>query len=276
MKQLFLFVLLMAMTLNASAQEVVKLWDGNPPTDNEASLSEATQRWNYLPEMTIYLPEAETNRGAAVVICPGGGYEHLAIDHEGHQMALWLQAQGYAGIVLKYRMPNRHKTVPLEDAQQALRYVRSKAEAWNITKVGIAGFSAGGHLASTASTHFKDAATRPDFSILYYPVISMGEYTHHGSRRNLLGDQPTDGELESYSNEKRVTADTPPTLLFVSDDDGGVPVENSVFYFAALKAHKVPAALYIFPTGDHGWGFRSRFAYHTEMLELLGKWMEKR
>ncbi|MDL2214861.1 alpha/beta hydrolase [Dysgonomonas sp. OttesenSCG-928-M03] len=268
-----------------NAQTVIPVWEGNPPTDNGLTGQEVVSDGRIsdvsVPEMIVYLPDEAVNKKMAVIICPGGGYARLAMDHEGHQFAKWLRTQGITGIILKYRMPNKHKTVPLEDFQQAMRYVRSKAVEWNIvredmqTKIGVAGFSAGGHLASTASTHYASDELRPDFSILFYPVITMGNYTHEGSRNNLLGENPSANDVLFYSNETRVDNQTPPAILLLSDDDKAVPSRNSVMYYNALKEKNVPATMYIFPEGGHGWGMRSEFKYHNEMLMLLKMWLEQ-
>lgn len=214
----------------------------------------------------------------AVVICPGGGYAGLAIQHEGSQFAKWLNGQGITAFVLKYRMPNKHKEVPLDDAQQAIRYVREHANEFGVdtNKIGIAGFSAGGHLAATASTHYttEGVSTRPDFSILFYPVITMETATHGGSRSNLLGDKPQSEDIQFFSNEKHVNTNTPPAILLLSDDDKSVPTTNSVLYYESLKKNSVPATMYIFPKGGHGWGMNIDFEYHSQMLELLGRWLD--
>jgi len=251
-----------------NAQKVVKLWEGNPITSNGLE--------DQNPELTIYLPEKSNNTGMAVIICPGGGYTHLAMDHEGKQFAEWLTKQGIAGFVLKYRMPNGHKEIPLEDAIQAIRYVRKHAVEFGVSKVGIAGSSAGGHLAATASTrHFLyGTSAYIDFSILFYPVITMEDYTHAGSKRNLLGENPSQADIENFSAEKMVNGTTPPTILLLSDDDGAVPPANSIEYYKALKKNKIPAAMYIFPEGGHGWGMRENFKYHSQMLDLLQIWLK--
>lgn len=275
MKNLFvvLFFILSISTMNA--QEVVKLWQGVPPTSNGIVGSEVDQNGRVSnvvdPEMYIYRPQANVDKNMTVIICPGGGYSRLAIDHEGHEFAQWLQKKGITGVVLKYRLPNTHKNVPLEDFHQAIRYIRSTANA--SMKVGVAGFSAGGHLASTASTHYDSQELRPDFSILFYPVITMGEYTHQGSKNNLLGEKPSANDLHYYSNETQVKSTTPPAILLLSDDDKAVPPQNSVMYYEALKQNNVPATMYIFPVGGHGWGMRSSYEYHTQMLHLLEKWL---
>lgn len=269
---------------NMNAQKVVKLWEGTPPTKSELSGDEKVERngdWISnisVPEIYIYTPDKSVNTGLAVVICPGGGYGGVAINHEGHEFAKWLNTKGIAGIVLKYRMPNKHKEVPLEDAQQAMRYVRDHAKELGINpgKIGIAGFSAGGHLASTVSTHYATSgtSTRPDFSILFYPVITMDIATHGGSRKNLLGDKPSRSDLHVYSNEKQVGINTPPAILLLSDDDKVVLPVNSTLYYDALKQNDVPATMYIFPRGGHGWGMKSDFTYHTQMLTLLDMWLD--
>lgn len=268
---LFLGCLLILFTsMNMHAQKTVKLWENTPPTDNGLE--------NQNPELTIYSPEASKNTGMAIVICPGGGYSGLAIDHEGKQVAEWLVKQGITGVVLKYRLPNKHKNVPLEDAQQAIRYVREHAKELNLKedKIGIAGSSAGGHLASTVSTHFatKGTSTRPDFSILFYPVITMEIGTHGGSKLNLLGDKPSAADIYMFSNEKQVNTNTPPTILLLSDDDKVVLPLNSTLYYDALKKNNVPATMYVFPEGGHGWGMRENFKYQTQMRELLAMWLE--
>lgn len=279
-----IYLLLSFMTINMNAQKVVKLWEGNPPTSNEISEPEKYERdggWVTnvtVPEISIYLPDNAINTGMAVVICPGGGYGGLAIEHEGIQVAQWLNKQGIAGIVLKYRMPNKHKEIPLDDAQQAIRYVREHAKELGIktNKIGIVGFSAGGHLAATASTHFasEGTSTRPDFSILFYPVITMEAATHGGSKNNLLGDNPSDTDIYTFSNEKQVNVNTPPAILLLSDDDKAVLPVNSIAYYEALKKNDIPATMYIFPQGGHGWGMRDNFTYHTQMLALLQMWLK--
>lgn len=247
----------------AAEPPVVLLWPDGAPG---AKGSEEADK----PALTIYLPPREKATGAAVVICPGGGYGNLAMDHEGRQVAQWLNSNGVAGFILKYRhrgMGYGHPA-PLHDAQRAIRLVRNRAKEWSILpdRIGIMGFSAGGHLASTAGTHFDkgkaDAADpidrtscRPDFMILVYPVISLTEpFSHGGSRKNLLGTQPAPDLVESLSNEKQVTPQTPPTFLLHTDQDSGVPAENSVAFYLALRRAKVPAEMHIYAKGPHGFG----------------------
>ena len=266
------------------AQQVIKLWEGEPPTSNEIKSDEVVRNDGAsisnvsVPTLTVYLPEKTNRTGMAVVVCPGGGYSGLAFDHEGIMVAKWLNKEGIAAFILKYRMPNKHKDVPLSDAQQAIRYVRTHAAEYDIntSKMGVCGFSAGGHLASTVSTHFVSSgiSTRPDFSILFYPVITMTEATHGGSRNNLLGDNPSPTDIHIFSNEKQVNANTPPAILLLSDDDKAVIPQNSLLYYEALKQNDVPAALYIFPSGGHGWGFRENYTYYKQMTELLSAWLK--
>jgi len=284
-KSIFLGCFIVLFTsISMQAQKTIKLWENNPSTNNEITEPEKFEReggWVTnvsVPEISIYLPEKSINTGMAVVICPGGGYAGLAISHEGVEFAQWLNKRGIAGIVLKYRMPNKHKEIPLDDAWQAMRYVREHAAELGIkeNKIGIAGYSAGGHLASTASNRFAKSgtSTRPDFSILFYPVITMEVATHGGSRSNLLGAQPSASDIHVYSNEKQVNSNTPPTILLLSDDDGTVQPVNSIEYYKALKDNNIPATMYIFPEGGHGWGMRSNFKYHTQMLNLLEMWLD--
>lgn len=281
---LFVLSMFLLISMNMNAQKTVKLWDGNPPTKNNIKESEQynkAQGWitNVSdPELSIYLPDAAINTGMAVLICPGGGYGGLAINHEGIDVAKWLNKHGIAGIVLKYRMPNKNKEIPLDDAQQGMRYLRENAKELGINpnKIGVAGSSAGGHLASTLSTHFTTdgISTRPDFSVLFYPVVTMKKATHGGSKTNLLGDNPTAEEIEFFSNEEQVRENTPPAILLLSDDDQAVVPANSIGYYEALKKYKVPATMYIFPEGGHGWGMKENFKYHTQMLDLLRMWLK--
>ncbi|MCC8089049.1 MAG: alpha/beta hydrolase [Rikenellaceae bacterium] len=282
MKKIYLLlVLLAAVSGAAQTPKELRLWNGDMPNNNGINTSETSAdggRVGNVSEPTIFLyePDKTKNTGAAILICPGGGYSRLSMDNEGHKIAKWFAANGITAVVLKYRMPNGHHEVPITDAKQAMRLIRASAAEWGIDqgKIGVAGFSAGGHLASTLSTHF-DAETRPDFSILFYPVITMDEtFTHGGSRKGLLGENPNAELVDLYSNEKQISAKTPPTLLLHSDDDTAVPSRNSVEYYTALKNNKVAAALYIFPVGGHGWGFNENFRYHNEWKNLLIKWLE--
>ncbi|MBZ4034014.1 alpha/beta hydrolase [Flavobacterium sp. 17A] len=223
-----------------------------------------------VPTLSIHIPKDNKPNQTAVIICPGGGYTHLAFDKEGTKVAEWFNSLGITAFVLKYRMPTditmKNKNVgPLQDAQEAIRYVRQNASKWNIDpkKIGILGFSAGGHLAATASTHYDDkvyesaykVSARPDFSLLIYPVISMeNNITHKGSQTNLLGNNPSQELINSFSNEKKVTSQTPPTFLIHATDDTVVIPENSINYYLALKKNGVTAELHLYEKGGHGFG----------------------
>lgn len=277
-KLLFISILFMATNLSAQKPIEIPLWQNGAPNSNELKGEEQELEKNRIsnvtsPTLTVYLPEK--SNGMAIIMCPGGGYIRLAMDHEGHDMAPWLNSQGIAYAVLKYRMPNGHKEVPLSDAEQAMRIVREYAEEWNINpgKVGVMGASAGGHLASTLATHF-DKGTRPDFQILLYPVITMNpEYCHTGSRERLIGMNPDEATARLYSNELQVTRQTPPAFIVLSSDDKTVPAENSVNYYLALLKNNIPATMHIYPIGGHGWGFKDSFPYKRQWTEELEKWL---
>src|SRR5580658_1835756 len=220
------------------------------------------------PTLTVFSPWDKPVSRTAIVVCPGGGYGGLANNHEGRQVANWLNSLGMAAFVLKYRLgPRYHHPIELGDAQRAIRLVRSRAAQYGYApdRIGIMGFSAGGHLASTAGTHFDSgnpsaadpidrAGSRPDFLVLCYPVITFGAFAHQGSKRNLLGENPDPALVENLSNELQVTKDTPPTFLFVTTTDATVPVENSVMFYSALRKAGVPAELHIYERGPHGVG----------------------
>ena len=231
-------------------------------------------------EMTVYLPDAKKATGRAVVCCPGGGYTHLAMDHEGHQWATFFNNQGIALIVVKYRMPHGNPMIPVSDAEQAIKTVRRNAVEWHIdrTKVGIMGFSAGGHLASTIATRSTGDAA-PNFQILFYPVITMDpSFTHKGSHDNLLGTDHSKKEMKrleaDYSNDRQVNRTTPRAFIALSDDDKAVPAANGFSYYEQLYKHDVPASIHIYPSGGHGWGYRESFAYHYQMIFELKGWLE--
>ena len=240
-----------------------------------------------LPTLKKYTP-AKPN-GTSVIICPGGGYTRLSIDHEGEDVAKALNEIGITGFVLKYRLPNDSimvdkSTGPLQDAQQAIRMVRKQAAAWQLdpAKIGIMGFSAGGHLAATAATHFNtlaDATTkdtssvRPAFVILLYPVISFEDsIAHKGSKTNLLGKDPTAAQVILYSNELQVTKNSPPAFLVHAGDDASVPVENSIRYYQACIKNKVPAEMHIYPKGGHGFGLNNKTT-NDKWFDRLINWL---
>ncbi len=243
------------------------------------------------PTLSIWLPPAGTATGAAVVVCPGGGYGHLAVDHEGKQIAAWLNSLGVAAFMLKYRIAPRYRhPAPLQDVQHALRTVRARANEWGIDRrrIGIMGFSAGGHLASTAATKFDDgradasdsieqASCRPDFAILCYPVISFTTpYTHVGSRNNLLGKDADAKTIENLSNELQVTEKTPPVFLFHTNEDTGVPPENSVLFYMALRKARVPVELHIYEKGPHGVGLAQRDPILSSWSGRCADWLKGR
>lgn len=223
----------------------------------------------------VYLPEVPN--GGAVIVCPGGGYRYLEMSKEGSAYATWFNKHGMACIVLQYRLPNGCSEIPLQDASQAIRYVRKHAEEWNIypDKIGIMGSSAGGHVASTLATHYEPD-TRPDFQILFYPVITMEpEWTHKGSMDALLGKKATKKKIQYYSNERKVSANTPITFIALSDNDNIVPSVNSIRYYLALQKAGVSCELHVFPTGGHGWGMNEKFTYYDQLTTALWSWLKK-
>jgi len=271
----------------------LKVWPNGAPDSNGLTqpeeLFEGKRVRNVsVAEMYVYLPKMGVNTGAAIVICPGGGYTMEAMDHEGYDMASWLASEGVAGIVLKYRLPYGHDQIPLEDAQRAIRIVREKASEWGInpSKIGIAGSSAGGHLASTAGTKFdlgnpdstdptSKLSCRPNFMLLLYPVITLKEeFTHLGSRTNLIGQGNNWKLVEKYSNELNVTSQTPPTFLVLTDDDNAVPPRNSVEFYLALKKFNVPAEMHIFKEGGHGFGMNKKNLPVDQWPNLFIQWMK--
>jgi acetyl esterase/lipase len=266
----------------SSGPEKISLWGDLAPVGNGTFGEGASVAGN--GSITVYHP-AKPN-GASVVICPGGGYGRLVMEQEGHGIARWLNRYGITGVVLGYRLPHGNPALPLFDAQRAVRMVRSKAQEWGCDpkRVGIMGFSAGGHLASTAATHFDDGdsqakdpidqcGSRPDFAILIYPVIAtVGPPAHAGSRNNLLGPNPKPELVESFSNERQVTDQTPPAFLAHAQDDTVVPAENSQMFYDALRSHQVPATYLKLPTGGHGLnGYKGPMwdAWQTESLKWL-------
>lgn len=282
MKTIFFSILLSVATM-LSAQNTFELplWPAGAPNSNGLTGTEEDLEGGRVanvikPSITVY--KADKPNGIAIIMCPGGGYARLAMNHEGHDMAPWLNAQGFTYIVLKYRMPNGHYEVPLSDAEQAIRLVRQHAKEWNIRpdRIGIMGASAGGHLAASLATLYSSNETRPDFQILFYPVISMVPgVTHGGSRQNLLGNNPSQELEDKYTLEKQVNERTPQAFIMLSADDGAVPPANGIHYFEALLQHQVPATLHVYPTGGHGWGFRDAFTYKRQWTGELEKWLRE-
>lgn len=272
----------------ARAQPItVRLWDNaSAPHSNGIGVperDEGERRVSHTTEAVLYIYEPAEGHatGQAVVICPGGGYGLLAMGHEGHDMARWMAGQGVTAAVLKYRMPDGHPEVPTEDAAEAVRYMRERYTGHESLKsVGIMGFSAGGHLAAATGTGALDkyegrtAERRPDFMILFYPVITADPAKgHQGSFDNLLGASRTAEQTAAWSIENLVDGATPPTLLLLSDDDGGVPPTNSVMLYEGLKRAGVPASMHIFPSGGHGWGFNDSFRGKAQWQADVVDWL---
>jgi len=280
------------LSITADAQRIINLYPGAIPNskptelkDMPQNLSEGLVRRVINPTLEMYLPEKDKASGAAVVICPGGGYSVIVYGGEGVLTAKEFAKKGIAAFVLKYRLPNDsfqvNKTIaPLQDAQQAIKIVRDSASAWGIdvNKVGIMGFSAGGHVASTEATHFNKALIenknntnlRPDFQILIYPVISMHDsLTHKDSRTQLLGSDPTKENVDLYSNELQVNKDSPPAYITQAADDKVVDVDNSIIYFEKLRHNNVPVEMHIYEKGNHGFVFK-----HPGWMDPLFEWMQ--
>jgi acetyl esterase/lipase len=278
----------------------LKLWpDGIPGSKTDPSYVEKITTTEgritrcekvVTPDLTVFLPVPEKANGAAVLICPGGGYGVLAFDHEGNAIAKWLNDNGIAGIILKYRLPSDQIMIdksigPLQDAQEAMRVIRRNAVSWKINpdRVGVIGFSAGGHLASTLSTHYAEkvydvkdnTSARPNFSLLIYPVVSFDTViTHRGTRNNLIGLKPSEEQVRRFSNELQITADTPPAFLVHSSDDNAVPVMNSIGYFKGLQKNNIPVELHIFQKGDHGYGLSPNGGTESSWPGLCIKWLK--
>ncbi len=295
MKKIGFTIAAMFLSIVLLAQTEMPLYNGTVPNSKPAPNKESSVTGNNVtriskvsvPTLTVYKP-ANPN-GMSVIICPGGGYAILAFDKEGTRVAEEMNKWGITAFVLKYRLPDDTTNIdrsiaPLMDAQQAIRLVRSKASEWGLKKdkIGIMGFSAGGHLASTAATHFSSNAdatnndttsVRPDFAILIYPVISFDStITHKGSRNNLVGATASTEQIKLYSNELQVTAKTPPSFLVHAGDDAAVPVENSIRYYQSCIKYKVPVEMHLYPKGGHGFGMYNKTTTDNWM-ERLRNWI---
>lgn len=274
---------LLLLSLTAMAQEKIMLYPEGATDCNELTVPESYRDPEFIvnisqPRMLAFPAAKEKANGTAVLICPGGGYSGVSQIKEGEEFARWFNEMGISAFVLYYRMPNGHTEIPLRDAQKAMSIIRERAKEWNIKKsrIGIMGFSAGGHLASTVGTHFKNKAERPAFMILGYPVVTMdAKLTHGGSRTNLLGKKPTEEMVKRYSNELQVTKKTPPTFIVHAKDDGAVPIANSENLAKALEANNVPVKLVVYDKGGHGFGMRRKDIPVKEWPEELRKWMRE-
>ena len=301
MKKLLISLLIVSFLAPLMGQnQILPLWEGDPPNyveTGEVTIFDTADivrvRNVQKPDIAVFLPSKKNATGEAVVICPGGGYGILAYDWEGIDIARWLNSKGIAAFVLKYRLPGSKSNVipyksPLMDAKRAMRLVRYHAEKWNVDpgKVGVMGFSAGGHLASTLSTHFdagdpenndlvERESCRPDFSVLIYPVVTFTkEYTHVGSRENLLGKDPDPELVQHFSNELKVTELTPPAILIHSGDDQVVPVENSIVYYHALQKKEITSELHIFPNGGHGYSLAIGQGHLSTWPDRVIEWIK--
>ena len=273
MKILFIiYALLVSFSLFAQQPIQVKL--SEEKIIDEKHIIREWINGNEYTEATLTIYPARNPNGQAIIACPGGGYAGIATTHEGHAMAAWFNTQGITYAVLHYRMPYGKHEIPLSDAHQAIRYMRKHADKWGIKQLGIMGSSAGGHLASTAATHFTKE-TRPDFQILFYPVVTMTDYTHKGSKNNLLGKNPSEELVKLYSNELQVTERTPPAFIMHSSDDTAVPVLNSINYYLAMCKYGVSATMHLYPVGGHGWGFNDSFPYKSQWTDEMEKWLRE-
>ena len=281
---LFISILLITCMLHGFSQEEIKLYPNGPTESNELLTDEKWRDRDFLldisePRMYAYPASKDNNCGTAVLICPGGGYSGVSAVKEGAEIAKWFNELGVSAFVLYYRMPNGHYEIPLKDAQTALSIIHKRAREWKINKkkIGIMGFSAGGHLASTVGTHFKTKAERPAFMLLAYPVVTMNkDLTHKGSRDNLLGKNPSDELVKLYSNELQVNKQTPPTFIIHARDDGAVPIANSENLLEALQKNKVPAKLVTYDEGGHGFGMRKKGIPVENWPQKMKSWLTER
>ena len=272
---------LLTFSFQLKAQQEIQLYKNGAKQSSGITEAESKDQNNFVNNITdarmyAYIAPKETATGAAVLICPGGGYGGVSSDKEGSEIAMWFNQIGISAFILYYRMPNGHYEIPLLDAQAALKIIHTGASKWNIrhNKIGIMGFSAGGHLASTAGTHFKSKIQRPDFMILAYPVVTLKkDLTHSGSRNNLLGNNPSQELVNLYSNELQVTKDTPPAFIVHAIDDNVVPIANSEQLLKALQENNVPAELHKYDVGGHGFGMRKNKIPADNWPDLLKDWL---
>ena len=269
-RTLYLLTVLLCYSVFPMSAQTVKelnLWPHGAPNKN-GDPRDTAKVW-------VYIPEKNVATGRAIVICPGGGYTHLALDKEGKEWGKFFQNIGITAVVLKYRMPHGNPEVPIADAEEAVRLVRRNAASWHVNQknVGIMGSSAGGHLASYVA-NTADRNAKPDFQILFYPVISMmNGFSHQGSHDNFLGKGNQKRLEKKYSTDQIVTRNTPKAWIVLSDDDQTVPPANGVNYYTELYRHDVPASLHVYPDGGHGWGSSIGFKYHIELIMELKAWL---
>ncbi|AVM55608.1 alpha/beta hydrolase [Capnocytophaga sp. oral taxon 864] len=269
-------VLLLAFSVNSQAQKAnslifnLKTGEIFQPVFNNTSLEDSP---TYLE---VFLPEKAKANGRGLFIFPGGGYALVAYGHEGRSWAPFFNEQGMAVFVLRYTLPKGNRSRTFNDVVSAMNIVKTNATQWGVdlSQIGVIGFSAGGHLAATVATHFTEPI-KPAFQILFYPVTTMeAAYTHAGSRENLLGKTPSQALVDEYSNEKQVSATTPPAIIIAAADDQVVPIENSLNYFKSLNEKKIPVSLHIYPIGNHGWGYSKQYKYHEAILKELSLWLQ--
>ena len=281
MKKMIMWAIAALFATNAAlAADPIKipLWPDGAPTKN--GLEGQQEEWKggkiyNTSEAELWIYPAKKPNGMAILDVPGGGYHFVSSDNEGTMLVDFMNTQGITWAILKYRIPNGHSTVPLEDGQRAMQILREQASKYKFSpnRVGVMGWSAGGHFAATLSNLYEKPEYRPDFSILIYPVISMTPITHKGSHDNLIGTNPAKGQEEKYSLENRVTANTPPTFMALACDDKTVNPMNSMLYAEALLKNKVPVSLHLYPTGGHGFGFKDTCPYKRQWTEELERWL---
>jgi len=277
----FLVFLVLVISTKSMTQTPIRLWEDDAPN------AVGKEQFD-IPTITPYFAPQDKATGAAIIVCPGGGYARLSDVKEGSAVAEWLNSIGVTAFVLKYRVgPKYGQPNQLLDAKRAIRMVRNRAKEWNldVIRIGILGFSAGGHLASTLSTHFdagnpnateelEKKSSRPDLQVLIYPVITMGEFTHAGSKKNLLGDNPTEELVQKYSNELQVTKETPPAFIVHTVEDKGVPFENSLQYVQALRKNGVPFEFHLYEKGPHGFGLAPADPILSTWKDRLAAWLD--